>query len=254
MKYIRFKGITPLVTALSLSTSVALASPDLDQFKTTWKYQALELQRDLTKQYGSSKRFNIKTHNSFNTAMYKNSVLSVAYSDPQQVLTITGQLDAGVRHVNIDAHYAHGDVRMCHWGGPSGLSPLFCSPSDKSFKDGIGEIATWLLRPENQNEVVSLYIQNEVKNEAGYRIAANALQAYEDLIYVPGGDGSKPTAIHVNPGHMSIGQEQSLGSQRHTRFDDSAAIADNRNLADDDLQYNRHSSGVANNLRLLLLQ
>lgn len=172
-----------------ICSGAASAAPNLDAFKETWKYKALELQRDLTKHYSGNKRFNVRTHNSYNTAMYKNSALSVAYADPQQKLTMTGQLDMGARYVNIDAHYAHGDVRMCHWGGPAELRQLFCSPSDKSFGDGIGEIATWLLRPENQNEVVFLYIQNEVENETGYRIAADVLQSYEDLIYVPGGDG-----------------------------------------------------------------
>ena len=198
MKRMKKTAIASALLSLPLLATQAVAVDyyDFYNYRAGWLYNALTLQATLGKQP-------ITTHNSYNSAEYKTWPLSLAYADPQQELTITGQLDAGARNVNIDVIYANGLLRACHWGGPVALREVFCTPSDSDVRDQVAEITTWLRRPEHRNEVVSLYFDHKldgVHNSA--RLMSEILESHADMIYVPAGGGCNAPTQHLSDAQL----------------------------------------------------
>jgi hypothetical protein len=111
-------------------------------FRGTWADWALGNQRTLAIDEPINWVMHITTHNAFNN--YADGYIL----DPNQVWSISDQLDLGSRGIWLDLHWFNGDVRLCH--GREGH--LGCSPGDRSFAYGIQEIATWAAA--NSEEIV----------------------------------------------------------------------------------------------------
>ncbi|UTI66128.1 hypothetical protein NBH00_07965 [Paraconexibacter antarcticus] len=132
----------------------------------------------------------VGTHNSFN-AIANGPTLS--RSDSNQQLTLTQQLDVDVRSIELDLHYlprAGGrQVIVCHGQGPDSLD-AGCT-TEPPFTQILPEVVTWLNAPGHENEVLLLYLEDEMKSAAAYASAISTLDTQlrgtdgRSLIYRP---------------------------------------------------------------------
>lgn len=145
----------------------------------TWAYQALAKQNLLDNAVPISQGFRVMAHNAFNSSAYS----SIVYADPNHGLTITEQLDIGVRYLELDAHWVwqtkdipHGKaLLLCH----GQYDHTGCSGLERYLKDGISEINDWLRK--NPREVVGIYVQNQ--SDGQYDAMVQAFNPILDLIY-----------------------------------------------------------------------
>src|SRR5262249_45917862 len=103
---------------------------------------------------------------------------------PNQILSITAQLDLGARLLDLDIHDPDGDLRLRHSIAPFG--PLL--PKGIPVLPTLNKIRAWLDRPENQQEVVLLFLQDETgqtEEEADDKLLPKLQEAFGSLIYTP---------------------------------------------------------------------
>lgn len=169
------------------------------EFETGWTARALDLQRDLDRDVPLTESLTLHTHNSANSTAYAPSVTT---NDANQVLTITDQLRLGIRGIEIDVHWTPnpaGDPAdgfrepvQCHGepvATPLGTIHGGCSV-DQPLVDLLGELRTWLDRPENADEFVLLYLENVLDDdETAHDDAASSIEStLGDLVFRPTAD------------------------------------------------------------------
>ncbi len=161
------------------------------KYLSTWTHRALQLQRGLGDNVALARQTIPHTHNTSNSSVYTPTVTN---QDPNQIYSIAHQLDMDIRAIELDLHWvpsAHGTagtrghaVVMCH-GSEVGPVHAGCSV-DRSFSKGLNELRRWLLRLENSDEVVLLYLENHLVTKLGHDTAADALAAgLGDLVARP---------------------------------------------------------------------
>ena len=109
-------------------------------FRGTWADWALANQRTLAIDEPINWVMHLVTHNAFNN-WADGYVL-----DPNQVWSMSDQLDLGSRMLWLDLHWFNGLVRLCHGMDleREGEQHVGCSLLDRSFGFGIQEISEWL--------------------------------------------------------------------------------------------------------------
>lgn len=168
------------VAWLVVSASIALGgcSQEVNEFQSSWEARALALQRQLDNDAPLVRATFLATHNSYNAAAY---TWANRYIDPNQVHSIYDQLRMGIRALELDVHSFPrfdvdsqtfiDDLLLCHGMG----NHLGCSPFDHPFQQGLEEIANWLNLPDNQDEVLLVYIEDHIDAE-DYSMAIEALE------------------------------------------------------------------------------
>jgi hypothetical protein len=147
-----------LAAAISLSVFSAgqtAADSAIESYQNSWQYKALMLQAEIDKHSPLSEATVLMTHNSYNSSHYANLG---SYIDPNHLHSITEQLDMGVRLLELDTHWFSGELIACH--GTSDHTG--CSEFDGRIDERFGEINTWLRRPEHNDQVVFIYIEDHV--------------------------------------------------------------------------------------------
>ena len=169
MKYI-------VAIALVLSSLTCFAAP-------SWLDNTLALQREIDINAPLNRATFLGTHNSENSYSYQ--IPFLRYLDPNQILSITEQLDAGIRGLEFDVHWfitSHlsYDVLLCH-GLPNHVG---CSPFDRPVTEGLDELRTWL--DGHKQDVVILYFDRGTALDGHEAVLADYLQRYlGDKIYQP---------------------------------------------------------------------
>lgn len=133
------------------------------------------------------------THNSFNSI---GDAPTLSRSDSNQQLSLTQQLDVDMRALELDLHdlprpAAPGgrEVVVCHGQGPQELD-AGCT-TEPPFTSVLPQIAGWLNAPAHQDEVLLLYLEDELDNPAAYASTVATLDAQlrrpdgSTLIYRP---------------------------------------------------------------------
>lgn len=149
---LRFKGkLFFIIFLLWTIVSMAFAGPT-----DSWLANALQLQREIDINAPLNEATFIGTHNSYNSKAYQQSIFR--YFDPNQILSLKEQLEAGVRSIELDLHWSltgnfSKEILLCH--GYS--NHLGCSLFDRPFSEGLAELRDWLAA--NPNEVVLLYLE-----------------------------------------------------------------------------------------------
>lgn len=179
---IRTKGyIISSILSFSLVTlTYASTASDLEKFKHSWLAQALDLQRKIDMDAPLNKATFLATHNSYNSKAYQKPF---RYLDPNHTLSIYNQLEAGVRSIEIDAHWTLADkfkneILLCH----AKDDHIGCSVFDRKIQEGLQEIRKWLL--ENPKEIVLLYIERHLNNHEP-RMASYLDSILGEFIYKP---------------------------------------------------------------------
>lgn len=143
------------------------------EFKESRIYKILALQRIIDQKAPLNQATFFGTHNSYNSKAYR--IPFIRYMDPNQELSISEQLELGIRSIELDAHWFYSsplkkDILLCH-----GFSNhLGCSLFDRPLKSALQEIAAWL--KDHKNEVVLLYIERHLDGQDAR--LADLLHAY----------------------------------------------------------------------------
>jgi hypothetical protein len=120
---------------------------------------------------------------------------TVSTYDPNQLLNLTDQLRLDVRSLELDVHWFAGPQSggipgpvVCHGRG-SDQNHAGCS-NERLLGPVLKEIANWMKRPANADQVLLLYFEDHLDEPVAYETAA---QVVEDqlggLLYRPPGGG-----------------------------------------------------------------
>ena len=136
----------------------------------TWVDWALANQRTLAVDEPLNWVMFLSTHNAFN------NIADGETLDPNQVWSMSDQLDLGSRFLWLDLHWVAGRVRLCHakdWEvGPE--LHLGCGPGDRELGFALQEIRKWL--DANPDEVVVIDFEAYVEGQT--TPVANALDTF----------------------------------------------------------------------------
>ena len=133
---------TPLVTSddRCVNDTRHLAG---SQFRNRWADWALANQRTLAIDEPINWVMHLSTHNAYN------NTADGYILDPNQVWSMSDQLDLGSRFLWLDPRWQLGAVRLCH--------SVLCGTENRWFAYGIKEIATWVA--ENPGEIVLIDLE-----------------------------------------------------------------------------------------------
>ncbi|HVE94502.1 MAG TPA: hypothetical protein VNB24_06245 [Acidimicrobiales bacterium] len=151
-----------------------VVDPDeITAYEASWTHRALGLQRSLDDGVALTRSLLPHTHNSFNAPTYFPTLTS---QDPNQIYSLTDQLRMDIRAVEFDVHWVpsvYGDastggmaLTLCHGNTDHSDDVHVGCTTDRPFTQGLDELAAWMKAPENTDEVVLLYIQNEMNGDA----------------------------------------------------------------------------------------
>jgi hypothetical protein len=187
-------GLAAALAALALLVPAAPASADaVDDFQGSWTDRALDAQFDLAGDVPLRNVPWVGTHNSFNSLAEMGQTVSTY--DPNQLLDLTDQLRLDVRSLELDVHWfagpesggAKGPV-VCHARGAN-EGHAGCS-NEKLLGPVLGEIAAWLRRPQNRDQVLLLYLEDHLENKEGFDAGAAVVEdRLGGLLYRPPGGG-----------------------------------------------------------------
>jgi hypothetical protein len=136
------------------------------------------------------------THNSSNATAYAPSLSNI---DPNQRYGIEDQMRMGIRGIELDLHWVAHPTGTPETGGKAAVLchgrservglltvHLGCSV-DRLFADGLVEVRDFLRRPGNEDEVVLLYLENQLDDDpVAHEQAAAVLESVlGDLVYRP---------------------------------------------------------------------
>ena len=206
-KWARFGAVSLLAAAL------VVAVPGVAQAATTpaWVTAALADQYRLGNSLPLRDAPWWGTHNSFNSVAEMGPALSAL--DPNQNVTITKQLDLGARQLEIDVHWVfslsalltgfHAPV-VCHaLSGGTGCTV------EKPLSTVLREIGGWLRAPAHHDQVLLLYVEDDLQNQTGYQTAGQVIATQlGSLVYRPSGSG-----CHSMPLSLTRDQVRAAGAQ-----------------------------------------
>ncbi len=126
-------------------------------FRGTWTDWALANQRTLAVDEPLNWVQHLTTHNA------NNNIADGETGDPNQVWSMSDQLDLGSRMLWLDPHWTFGEVRLCHplviEVGPD--FHIGCTANDRLFAYAVREIATWLTA--NPDEIILIDLEAYVE-------------------------------------------------------------------------------------------
>lgn len=158
-----------------------ISPADIRAYESSWVHRALTLQRGIDLPAPLYESVLPHTHNSFNSSAYGPTLTN---QDPNQVYSITDQLNMDLRLIEMDLHWVpsiYGDqetggfwVTLCHGtsSNPAGVH-IGCT-NDRPFQDGLAELKAWL--DANPSEFVIVYLENQLSGDAqAHELAATLI-------------------------------------------------------------------------------
>ncbi|MDX6674061.1 MAG: hypothetical protein QOH11_1479, partial [Solirubrobacteraceae bacterium] len=150
-----------------------------DAYRTSWVHRAAQFQYELGAPLPLHQAQWLGTHNSFNSV---NDTTTISHTDSNQQLSLGQQLDLDMRSLELDVHWipsaeAGGSnaVVVCHGRGPDQAN-LGCT-NERTLADVLPEVTGWLNAPEHRDQVVLLYLEDELGDPAGYAETIRRLDA-----------------------------------------------------------------------------
>jgi hypothetical protein len=225
----------------ALADGREISAAQLAAYKSSWVHRALTLQRGLDAGAPLIEEQIPHTHNTFNSSAYSAADAdgdkvpsyypTLTNQDPNQVYSISGQLDMDVRAIELDLHWVpspygnpstHGFwVTMCHGDGQpvpntGAYAHVGCS-DDRPAQDGFAEVRNWL--NAHPDQFVLIYLENQLypagpvaTTDQAHQIASQLLdQAFGNLIYRP--TGASPGQCATLPYGTSRTQMMASGAR-----------------------------------------
>ncbi|HVV75933.1 MAG TPA: hypothetical protein VHC43_07840 [Mycobacteriales bacterium] len=196
-----------LIDDCGLIDGRAISEAQIAAYRKTWVSKAIVLQQVLGRSASLYEEQIAGTHNSFNASSYLVPLNgkpiqyfpSLTNQDPNQVYSITDQLQMGIRGLEIDLHWVpsiYGSastggywVDVCH--GQSTAIPntgqnvhVGCT-TDRSLQNTLAEVRSWL--NAHRHQFLLVYLENQLDNNLqGHDIAASIIRkAFGHLVYRP---------------------------------------------------------------------
>jgi hypothetical protein len=177
-------GIPDALCVLPLAHKVTQAARDA--YLQSWVHRTARFQYALGDPLQFWDAQWIGTHNSFNSLA---DSFTLSQADSNQQLSLTQQLDLDVRALEIDLHYVPRlerlgmrAVTVCHGQGPE-VGDLGCT-FEPLFTQVLPKIVTWLNAPEHADEVLLLYLEDNLGQAPAY---ASAVATLEQVLRRPDG-------------------------------------------------------------------
>ncbi|EMJ95696.1 hypothetical protein [Leptospira alstonii] len=165
-------GFLLLGTVGSLYASRAKpAENPVEVFEKSSENKALALQRktQINMNVPINRTLFYGTRNSFNSSAYAKFASNQKY-------TLSDQLRLGARFIELEVHWTlnkRGSKELLLCRGENEKDHKGCNINDRSFQDGLEEIRQWMLKSENQNEILLLYVKDRL--DGNYSKALQAL-------------------------------------------------------------------------------
>ena len=137
-------------------------------YGSSWVHRALTLQYALANDVTFANAPWIGTHNSFNAMAYG---YTPSRSDSNQQLTLTQQLQLDVRSVELDVHWVDGEPKVCH-----GTEEHAGCSSEGPIGPYLDELAAFLAKPESRDQILLLYLEDQIGDQGGYDTVAAELE------------------------------------------------------------------------------
>ncbi|MFL6158687.1 MAG: hypothetical protein ACJ72D_21575 [Marmoricola sp.] len=189
-------GIPDTLCTLPLAHRVTQAARDA--YLASWVHRTAQFQYGLGDPLSLRDTQWIGTHNSFNSL---SSSFTLSHADSNQQLSLTQQLDIDVRSIELDLHYVPQvlgllgtkAVTVCHGQGPE-LHDLGCT-TEPTFAKVLPEVAAWLNAPGHGDDVILLYLEDNLQNATAY---ASAVATLDSVLRRPDGSSLiyKPDPTH----------------------------------------------------------
>lgn len=215
--------IKPTLAALAL---VGLMTPmtSADTTYTDWAAHALGLQEHLDDDRPLSQTFWVGTHNSYAAYNWDGSY----HDDPNQTLSPTEQLDAGVRFIVYDVHPLNiwsDKMYLCHGAEVLGIS-WNCSSGNKRFKEGLKAVRDWI-NNGHSDSVVIIKLETETKlgksaddieDYIGSMIYRPADAGLSDCASLPVGSLTKQDVLDAGKNVIMIATPEKCGDMSSNKF------------------------------------
>lgn len=173
-------GIPDALCVLPLAHKVTQAARDA--YLQSWVHQVAQFQSALGDPLPLRDAQWLGTHNSFNSL---EQGLTLSHLDSNQQLSLSQQLDIDVRSIELDLHYIprlelflKKEVTVCHGQGNIGCT------TEPTLKKVLPEVSTWLNAPGHQDEILMLYLEDQLKNDTAY---ASAVATLSNVLRRPNG-------------------------------------------------------------------
>ena len=168
-------GIPDQLCTVPLAYRVTQAA--VTAYQQSWVHRTAQFQYQLGYPLGLNLAQWLGTHNSYNSLTYG---FTPSHFDSNQQLTLTQQLNIDMRSLELDLHYyrrlkqlgAPG-VTVCHGLGPE-TRDLGCT-AEPLFTKVLPEITSWLNAAGNTDQVILLYLEDNLKEDAGYASTVSTL-------------------------------------------------------------------------------
>ncbi|VVS94678.1 galactose-binding domain-containing protein [Desulfoluna spongiiphila] len=181
--------LTGLIAGALLLLTPAVYASDVSDYRGSWEYRALSHQSEIDRNAPFGKASFLTTHNSYNAGVYSQNG---SYIDPNHKISLTDQLQIGIRALELDVHHTFSssgfwpwewkfsqELKLSHANGDTGTHP-----NDRFFTQGLQEIRNWL--NVNPDEVLIIYLEDHM--EGHYDKAIGEMNGIiGDLVYKPGG-------------------------------------------------------------------
>ena len=192
------RAVLSCACAIAAIGAAPAAADEVGDFQGTWVDRALDIQYELGFDVPLRNAPYVGTHNSFNSVAEMGPTLSTM--DSNQQLGLVDQLDVDVRSIELDLHRfpsAQGAGYrpvVCHaLGGGVGCTV------EKELDPILAEISGWLRDPENSEQVLLLYLEDDLDTEGTHDDAAEIIETeLGDLVYRPeGGRGCEEVSTEL---------------------------------------------------------
>jgi len=161
-------GVPDALCILPLAHKVTQAARNA--YLQSWVHRTAQFQYDLGNQVPLRDAQWIGTHNSFNSLSDVGALLNtltLSHADSNQQLSLAQQLDIDVRALELDLHYVPRlellggkAVTVCHGQGDVGCT------TEPTLATVLPEIASWLNAPGHGDQVIMLYLEDQLKGNA----------------------------------------------------------------------------------------
>ncbi len=200
-----------VIACVAAGLAVPTAARAEAEAKPGWAQRALDLQYELASDVGFVNTPWVGTHNSYNSRE-QTGLTSLSAEDANQEITNVEQLDAGIRSLELDVHRVPdnpelGKLRVCHGRGAD--QGHFGCTLEKELGPTLAEIAEWLGRPANSDQVLLLYLEDHMGDAAGYDAAAEVIrEELGEMLFAPSEEGCTEV-----PGTLTRDEVRAAGRQ-----------------------------------------
>jgi hypothetical protein len=165
-----------------------IASPDLDTAYVnngSSLKQSIVLQNELDRYEPLNFEQMIGSHNSAISRHYTKSTSDYNMSrvDPDSYATLTEQLNAGLRQIELDIEWYNNTITVCHNHVSKDIGPILCQGNPPLKGDVLNEIKSWV--EKNPNAFIILFVDTNLPLTGHIAELDEALATLEPHIFTP---------------------------------------------------------------------